>query len=718
MNIFESLPDKLKTAENINVSIAREKIGNGTVLYPEISAATETEIAGLEIINIPLAEKEIRFLRFGLNMPGDPVRFGRLGKNGIFPPPRGPDRHTFYHEDQENITLSNNSLAVFSNIAGNDVTLIGNATFKHAEGTIKFVCNKKSGEIRLVYCAVLDNLYLPAGTVKKIDPIVILSGNDLNALLIQWAEYTARQTTPRIPAIAPTGWNDWQYYREEKTQQDVLDSAEVIAEMKRRGYPLDFVQVDGGFCLHLSEWSVPKPGFSDGIQALSEKIRGMGLKFGLWLAPYIQNKKTTVVREHPEWLLLDKTGRPVELPNSNVGPSHLIDYSLDAPLTWLRQLVRMFADEWKVEWIKLDGPNYALYRLGRLRDNTMTITEMLARTFEIIREEAGPEILVEGEGMLGLALGKVDLHRVQTDNHTRWYTNNNADNIYAPQVYGKELIMAFLHNRWWCNHRENVVFRDFPSPFCHATATDPDVVEQMFTEAEFRTQLTAAVMGSGGLLLTDPLKELKRIPYRMKYVAKLLPVWPGAAQILDTFPDARYPSIYYTRIEAGFENYLLLGLINWDDRIRDFDVELDKILDHHREYHAFSFFEEKPGKISNGRLCVKGITAHDSRLIAIREKQPRPQIISTSMHLVQGAVELADVKFADNTLHVAVRHFEQNDAKLFLAVPAGWQKEKIETNAVSFAFEAFEPEYPVIRFSGAEDKRTQFKIYWKQTCRK
>ena len=30
------------------------------------------------------------------------------------------------------------------------------------------------------------------------------------------------------------------------------------------------------------------------------------------------------------------------------------------------------------------------------------------------------------------------------------------------------------------------------------------------TEPEFRTQLTAAVMGSGALLLTDPMKELVR----------------------------------------------------------------------------------------------------------------------------------------------------------------------------------------------------------------
>ena len=225
-----------------------------------------------------------------------------------------------------------------------------------------------------------------------------------------------------------------------------------------------------------------------------------------------------------------KNGAPVRLENSNVGASYLIDYTAPGALEWLRCLVRFFVDEWKVEWIKLDGPNYDKYRLGRLRDRGKTVSESLNETFMAIREEAGPGVLVEGEGMMGLALGKVDLHRVQSDNHPKWYQDHRKDHPYAPRVYGKELIMSFLHNRWWANHRENVILRDYPSPLCHVTLANPNALEQQFTEAEFQTQLVAAVMGSGGLLLTDPMKELRRLPHRFKYVSKLLPVYPGAAR--------------------------------------------------------------------------------------------------------------------------------------------------------------------------------------------
>ncbi len=676
------------------------------------SGKNAVNIQSIEIINTEIPQTELRFLRFGLNMPGDPVRFGKLNKNGATPAPLPLDSRGCSETADKHI-IDNNSLFALATVDRKNITVIGGETFKISEGSILLECDKKSGAMRLVYKIILDEMELLPGTEKELDAILILQGGNLNRLLEEWADRTAAQTTPIIPETIPTGWNDWQFYRNEKTQEDVLDSAEVLAELKAKGCPLDFVQVDGGFCMHLSEWSQPRPSFSDGIKSLSKKINSMGLKFGLWLAPYIQNKETKVVKEHPEWLLLDKNRNILELPNSNVGPSCLIDYSLDEPLEWLRKLVRMFVDEWNVEWIKLDGPNYALYRPGMLRNNSMTMTEMLIRSFEVIREEAGPNVLVEGEGMMGLALGKVDMHRVQTDNHPKWNTNNKADTPYAPQVYGKELIMSFLHNRWWHNHRENIVLRDYPSPLCHARANDSNATEQLFTEAEFQTQLAAAVMGSGGMLLTDPMKELKKTPYRMKYAAKVIPVWPQAAEIVDAFPDARYPSAYMLKINTNYENYAILGVINWDDEIKDFTYDLKKILDN-KEYLAFSFFDEAPLEVLENEIIIKGVTAHGCKLIALREKKEHPQLVSTNMHLVQGAVELDNINWneQENKLSVTIKHFEQNDQKLFFAAPENWKIDKIETNAKRYSIDDFEPQLPAIRFEGNQSKLTSFNIFW------
>ena len=610
---------------------------------------------------------------------------------------------TAYTETDTLHTISSNSLFVFASMDRKNITIIGNGTFKVSEGTIVLSCSKRQGTMRLIYKVILDGLEMTGNSSKQLDPIVIMTGSNLNDLLEQWAHYTAAQTVPLIPTTTPTGWNDWQYYRNEKTQQDVLDSAGVIAELKQQGYPLNFVQVDGGFCMHLSEWSLPRPSFSDGIKSLSERVTGMELKFGLWLAPYIQNVETKVVKEHPEWLMLDETGALLKRPNSNVGPSCLIDYSIDEPLEWLGELVRMFVHDWNVTWIKLDGPNYALYRLGVLRNPSMTMTEMLIRSFEVIREASGPEVLVEGEGMMGLALGRVDLHRVQQDNHPKWYSDNSKESPYAPQIYGKELIMSFLHNRWWCNHRENVILRNHPSELVASQLYDGTAVEQLFTEPEFRTQLTAAVLASGGLLLTDPMQDLRRYDERMAWVSRLLPVYPVAAKIVDPFPEQRYPALYRLQVD---DDFAVLGVTNWSDEVRDFCFPLND----DGAYYAFSFFDRTCLGTVTGELEIRGVTAHDSRLIALRRKTGQPQLLSTDLHLLQGAVDVGKCEFCNNVLTLEVVHFKQDDNKLYLAA-AGKKIASVSTNAVQWSIDDFDLEFPIVRFAGGGGT-TVIRIAW------
>jgi alpha-galactosidase len=680
----------------------------------EITRLTEDSPAGVNV------------LRFGLNMPGDVVGFFKIDKDGFSRPLNFRDKF-LASENNDKCTITSNSLLCFKMENPDEITLIGAESFNKTEGTIELEFDKDSGKTQISYKMILDNVKLAPGQELELDSFVIIKGNDLNVLLKQWAELTAEVNGSLIPEKIPTGWNDWQYYRTAKTAKDVLDSAEVIAELKQQGYPLDFVQVDGGFCLHYSEWSQVKPGFSPGIKDLSEKIVGMGLKFGLWFAPYIQNVKTSVVKEHPEWLLKDENGKTIVLTSSNVGESCLIDFTVPGAEEWLRELLRLFVNDWQVTWLKLDGPNYNIYRNGRLHSNDLcrpghlhdsskTISEMLNRVFEVIREEAGPDVIVEGEGMMGLALGKIDLHRVQTDNFSCWYKYNNKDKECAPRVYGKEMIMGFLHNRWWCNHRENVILRNYPSEFCHAGSqevtalekmdTKPEfiTIEEMFTESEFRTQLTAAVMGSGGLLLTDPMKELARTKERFAWISKLLPVYNKAAEIVDAFPEGRYPSIFKTEVD---ENLLIYSFTNWNEKICAFECKLPKNI----EFHAFSVFEKNVIGIVKDTLKITGVSAHDSRIIVLKRKENNPQLLATDLHLLPGTVDIKNCSWNNDVLEIEICHFKQDDNHLFLAAN-GRKIVDIKTDARRFSIDDFNAEYPVIHFEGNPGK-TIFQIKWK-----
>ena len=700
---LEQTSSDIWNGEGLELRLQTASVPRQTVVKPVLRVNGNVPgIISIELFSSLLPDSAFRLLRFGFNMPGDPVLFCRVDRNGFAAPLKDTDK-SFIAENAEECRISSNSLFCFKAENAAEITLLGSASFDKSEGTIELHLDKKNGEFRLAYKQILDGVVPVPGQEFPLDSFVLMTGADLNSMLRQWAELTAEKRGALIPESIPTGWNDWQYYRNEKTACDVLDSAEVLAEMKRDGYPLEFVQVDGGFCMHLSEWTHPKPEFASGIGALSERIRNMGLKFGLWFAPYIQNVNTSVVKEHPEWLLKDKSGQTVVLDTSNVGQSCLIDYTVSGTGEWLRKQVRLFVDEWQVEWIKLDGPNYAVYRRGRLHDRSMTISEMLNRTFEIIREEADLGVLIEGEGMMGLALGKVELHRVQTDNHCKWYENNKSGSEYAPRVYGKELIMSFLHNRWWCNHRENVILRNSPSELSYAGIDNPGAVEQMFTEPEFRTQLTAAVMGSGGLLLTDPLQELRRDQERFAWISKLLPVYSQAAEIVDAFPPGRYPSIYKIEVK---KNRLIYSFTNWTDIICDLECDLPPEM----QFHAFSVFEKRAFGIHGGKLKISGLTAHDSRIITLVKRTNAPLLLATDLHLLPGTVEVRNCNYTGGVLDFEICHFKQNDNRIYLAAD-GYEIVDIESDAVCITVDDFNPEYPVIRFHG-NPGHTCFRIKW------
>ncbi|MFA6715855.1 MAG: alpha-galactosidase [Victivallaceae bacterium] len=707
INLYQTGTEVWRAA-GLTLKIKSDPSSGKIVFKPVLEAEKDIcGIAALELFSLAIPGNAFRILRFGLNMPGDQAGFYRMDGNGFSAPLKNGDR-LFASESADKCRLAANSLLCFKPENSGEITLLGAASFDKTEGTVEFEFNKAADEAQVTYKMILDNMKPAAGQTLTLDNFVVMTGHDLNRLLEDWAELTARNCGARVPANIPAGWNDWQYYRNEKTAADVLASAEVIGELKKQGYPLDFVQVDGGFCLHLSEWTQVKPEFAPGIKELSGKIRDLGLKFGLWFAPYIQNVNTSVVKQHPEWLLKDADGKPVILGASNVGRSCLLDYTVPGTEQWLREQLRRFVKDWQVAWIKLDGPNYALYRQGRLHDRSKTISEMLNRTFEIIREEAGTETLVEGEGMMGLALGKVDLHRVQTDNHPKWYDHNGGTEAYAPRVYGKELLMGFLHGRWWCNHRENVILRNYPSEFCHVRTANPQAMEQAFNEPEFRTQLTAAVMGSGGLLLTDPMRELMRDSERFAWIAKLLPVYNRAAKIVDAFPAGRYPAVYKLPVD---KDLFIYSFTNWNDKIEDFKCELPD----NGEFHAYSVFERKVLGIYRGSLEVAGITAHDSRIVVLKRRKNRPQLIAADLHLLPGTVDVKNCRYHGRTLEFEICHFKQDDNSLFLAAN-GHGITGIETDALRFSVDKFDPEYPVIRFQGRPGK-TVFRIEWsKNLC--
>ncbi|HSN93664.1 MAG TPA: alpha-galactosidase, partial [Anaerolineaceae bacterium] len=108
---------------------------------------------------------------------------------------------------------------------------------------------------------------------------------------------------------APIGWCSWYYYFQNVTEKDIRENLEEV-ERVRETIPLKLVQIDDGFEKSVGEWMSFSERFPNGVRALADEIESKGFIPGIWLAPYIVEARSGLVKKHPEWLLRDRWGRP------------------------------------------------------------------------------------------------------------------------------------------------------------------------------------------------------------------------------------------------------------------------------------------------------------------------------------------------------------------------------------------------------------------------
>ncbi len=103
----------------------------------------------------------------------------------------------------------------------------------------------------------------------------------------------------------PVLLNNWEATYFDFSEEKLLQLA---SEAKELGIEL-FVLDDGwfgrrnGITSSLGDWYPNLEKLPGGIRGLSEKIREIGLAFGLWVEPEMVNEDSCLYKEHPDWLL-------------------------------------------------------------------------------------------------------------------------------------------------------------------------------------------------------------------------------------------------------------------------------------------------------------------------------------------------------------------------------------------------------------------------------
>jgi alpha-galactosidase len=107
------------------------------------------------------------------------------------------------------------------------------------------------------------------------------------------------------PKPRPVIYNSW-----EATHFDVSEAGQIALAEKAAALGVDrFVMDDGWFGERrddhagLGDWYPNQQKFPHGLRPLIDKVKTLGMDFGLWVEPEMVNPDSDLYREHPDWVL-------------------------------------------------------------------------------------------------------------------------------------------------------------------------------------------------------------------------------------------------------------------------------------------------------------------------------------------------------------------------------------------------------------------------------
>jgi hypothetical protein len=453
----------------------------------------------------------------------------------------------------------------------------------------------------------------PGGRVSSGRCLVLLSADPFSGLEY-YAETYGRLHNVRLNPII-NGWCSWFYTHTQATEDEQLQNAAFIAR-HLKPYGMEWVQIDDGYQQTFGDWEGNHL-YPHGMRWLAAEIRKLGLKPGIWIAPYAVSEPASLVQQHPEWLAHDAAGALQETASTRA--KYILDITHPGAQRWLQHWFETIAQVWGYDFIKIDFVEWTILAIARYYDPHLSRAQAYRLGFDIMRTALGPHRHLLDCGPGPATVGLLDSMRIEQDlprNTWEQYTKHSSST--GPAMAKR----YYFHRRTWINDADHIGLGLLTIPQAQAVAS--------------------LIALSGGMMISgDCLYTLDTA--RLDILKKVLPTYGEAARPLDLF-DKGFPEIFALRLIKDFGQWWLVGYFNWDEEAeahRAFDLARLG-LDTQKPYLVYTFWEQRLLADSSDKvpLCLAPSSVH---LLAIHEKRGVPQLLSTDRHYTQGALELADV---------------------------------------------------------------------------
>jgi hypothetical protein len=510
-----------------------------------------------------------------------------------------------------------------------------------------------------------------------------------------------------------TGWSSWWAFMRNCSQKDCESLLAVWKEKRLNEFGYRFIQLDDCFQNEFGpggnrpswpgsdrgyrargpetwlDWR--KDTYPGGINGYVAACKGAGFEPALWIGNYFTDKE--VIEKHPDWFIAGKDGKPFVAPWASVGIDATNQQAMDTLVRPTYQGVKKAG----FSYVKIDLMRHYLYdnlhhNLDYCKGRKVTPAEMFRKYLGTARQELGRDtFILSCWGVLPESVGIADACRIGGDG-------------YGPATMQQ-------YNSWngivWRNDPDHCdVYPKF-KPAEAGNVTKTDKVVPTNNDTVIRPALASI---SGCMLLLSDKPDVYRDDRNLEGAKRAAPVLfsvPGQLYDFDERHSSTVPKTRRESITSGGNpvscdadqfgavcpwwlneinlpnvgSWNVLHRVNWGGKAPAATISFaDLGLKANADYLVYEFWTGQFLGIKRGKLELPEAQPMELRSYSLRQLEDHPQIVSTSRHLSQGAVDLVSVDWDGHRLSGKSQVITGDRYELAIHFPAGYQLKSAKIN--------------------------------------
>ena len=274
---------------------------------------------------------------------------------------------------------------------------IGNNIYSWAGLIIEY--RPKENKIHLV--SDINEVKMAKGEERAFIDAVVEDFEDTSE--IKYFDKFTPRTTEKL-----TSYSTWYNY------EDKIDEKIITDDVKALSNAFNLFIIEDGYQSKIGDWKyIDLEKFPNGLKSIVNKIHEKGAKAGIWIAPFIVQAESRIVKERPWWLKA-VNGKPVKC-GANWGGFYALDFYNDEARKYVQECLNFYKDM-GFDCFKLDY----LYAVSLPLYDGKNRSQVAYESYKFLRDILGDKIIIGAGCNMAPSFGLFDYVKVGPNISLEW----------------------------------------------------------------------------------------------------------------------------------------------------------------------------------------------------------------------------------------------------------------------------------------------------------